>query len=75
MNRTVRDVMTQPVVTSDQRDTVAAAAAHMYARRVGSVIVTAESAPTRPIGILTERDLLRMASTGDRLTVPQCPSG
>ena len=65
MNRTVRDVMTQPVVTSDQRDTVAAAAAHMYARRVGSVIVTAESAPTRPIGILTERDLLRMASTGD----------
>ena len=65
MNRTVRDVMTQPVVTTDQRDTVAAAATRMYAQRVGSVIVTAEGAPTRPIGILTERDLLRMASTGD----------
>ena len=65
MNRTVRDVMTQPVVTADEHDTVAAAAARMYAHRVGSVIVTAEGSRTRPVGILTERDLLRMASTGD----------
>ena len=65
MNRSVRDVMTQPVVTADVHDSVAAVARRMYERRVGSVIITAAAAPMQPIGILTERDLLRMASTGD----------
>ena len=63
MERTVRDVMTQPVVTAAPNDSVARVAARMYECRVGSVVIV--DADRRMLGILTERDLLRMASTGD----------
>ena len=63
MERTVRDVMTQPVVTASPHDSVASVAERMYARRVGSVVITGPLGIV--LGILTERDLLRMASTGD----------
>ncbi len=61
VSRSVRDVMSQPVVVAAPTDTVATVAARMYEGRVGSVVIVAGS---RPVGILTERDLLRMASTG-----------
>ena len=64
MTRCVRDLMTQPVVTAFQSDTMAHAAQRMYERRVGSVVVVDESDPRRILGILTERDVLRMVSTG-----------
>jgi citrate synthase len=59
--RTVADVMSHPVVTATSSDTVADAAARMRDRAVGSVVVVDGN---RPIGILTERDLIRFAASG-----------
>ena len=56
---TVGDIMTRPVLTAVSSDTVAEAAARMHERRVGSVVVVDG---TRPVGILTERDLVRFAA-------------
>ena len=59
--RTVADVMSTPVVTASPSETVAEAASRMSERRVGSVVVVDG---LRPIGILTERDLIRFAAAG-----------
>ena len=59
--RTVADVMSQPVLTATPSETLADAAARMDGERVGSVVVVDG---TRPIGILTERDLIRFAAAG-----------
>ncbi|MGH9184582.1 MAG: citrate/2-methylcitrate synthase, partial [Acidimicrobiales bacterium] len=59
--RTVADVMSSPVITALPSDTVAGAAGRMAEHRVGSVIVVDG---TRPIGILTERDLVRFGAAG-----------
>src|SRR5689334_14461541 len=59
--RTVAEVMSTDPVTSVPSETIAEAAAHMADRRVGSVIVVDGG---RPIGILTERDLVRFGASG-----------
>jgi citrate synthase len=59
--RTVADVMSSPPVTSSTSETVSEAAGRMSAARVGSVVVVDG---VRPIGILTERDLVRFAASG-----------
>jgi citrate synthase len=59
--RTVADVMSTPVVTATPSETVAEAAGRMSERKVGSVVVVDG---LRPIGILTERDLIRFAAAG-----------
>jgi acyl-CoA synthetase (AMP-forming)/AMP-acid ligase II/CBS domain-containing protein len=56
---TVGDIMTRPVLTARPDEIVAEAAARMHERRVGSIVVVEG---TRPIGILTERDLVRFAA-------------
>src|SRR6266545_2046604 len=56
---TVGDIMTRSVLTAAASDTVAEAAARMHARRVGSIVVMQGNAP---VGILTERDLVRFAA-------------
>jgi citrate synthase len=53
--------MSAPVVTAQPSDTVAAAARRMADRSVGSVVVEDRQAV---VGILTERDLLRVAAEG-----------
>ena len=59
--RTVSDIMAHPVVTATASETVAEACARMHQHKVGSVIVVDGD---RPIGILTERDLVRFAASG-----------
>jgi citrate synthase len=59
--RTVAEVMSSPVVTASPDETVAEAAARMHDRSVGSVVVVDG---TRPIGIMTERDVVRLAAAG-----------
>ena len=61
LRRTVGELMSAPVVTATPSETVAEAAARMSDRGVGSVVVVDG---TRPIGILTERDLVRFAAAG-----------
>jgi citrate synthase len=58
---TVGALMSAPPVTASPGETVAEAAARMRARGVGSVVVTEDG---RPVGILTERDLLRLTGEG-----------
>src|SRR5450432_2060275 len=54
--------MSQPVVTAQPAETVALAAQHMREHRVGSVVVIDHD--DRAIGILTERDMIRLAAAG-----------
>jgi citrate synthase len=58
---TVGSLMSSPPVTATADETVARAAARMRDRDVGSVIVVEDG---RPVGILTERDLVRVAAEG-----------
>jgi citrate synthase len=59
--RTVAEVMSAPPVTAATDETIASASNRMAERRVGSVVVVDGD---RPIGILTERDLVRFAADG-----------
>ena len=59
--RTVAEVMSTPVVTAQSSETVAEASARMVGHAVGSVVVVDGE---RPIGILTERDLVRFGAAG-----------
>ncbi len=59
--RTVADIMSRPVVTVSPDDKMAEAAATMREQRVGSVVAVDGS---RPVGILTERDLVRFTAAG-----------
>jgi CBS domain-containing protein len=61
---TVRELMSTRVVTTTPDATVAAAAAAMVAASVGSAVVMQGSFLA---GIVTERDVLRAAASGDDL--------
>src|SRR5258707_15771813 len=54
--------MSQPVVTAQPAETVALAAQRMREHRVGSGVVVDHD--DRAIGILTERDMIRLAAAG-----------
>jgi citrate synthase len=60
--RTVGDIMSRPVVTARPAEPVAEAARRMQHGRVGSVVVV--DGDERAIGILTERDMIRIAGAG-----------
>jgi CBS domain-containing protein len=62
---TVRDVMTTRVVLTTPDDPVAEAAAAMVKQRVGSALIMQGRFLA---GILTERDVLRAAASGNDLT-------
>lgn len=59
-SRTVGEIMSSPVVTVVPSQTVQQAARLMHREGVGSVVVVDDD---RPIGILTERDLVRFAAS------------
>ena len=59
--RVVADVMSAPALTAAADETIAAASGRMNERKVGSIVVVDGE---RAIGILTERDLVRFASSG-----------
>lgn len=63
--RTVGEIMSRPVVTVSSAQRVQQAARFMQDAGVGSVVVVDDDGE-RPIGILTERDLVRFASWGNR---------
>ena len=61
MSRTVAEVMTVPALTATEDESLSDAATRMASARVGSVVVVEGN---RPVGILTERDLLLAAAGG-----------
>ncbi|MCL2135079.1 MAG: CBS domain-containing protein [Candidatus Bathyarchaeota archaeon] len=52
----VKDVMSSPAITSDENETTNNIATKMAKERVGAVIIT--NIEEKPIGIITERDLV-----------------
>ncbi len=58
--RPVQEIMSHPVITASPSETVAEAAQRMREHKVGSVVVAEEN---RPLGILTERDLVKVAAS------------
>jgi citrate synthase len=64
--------MSSPAVTASSSETLAQAAVRMHDHKVGSVVVVDGE---RPIGIVTERDLIRFAAAGGdpaALKVSEC---
>ena len=59
--RTVSELMSPDVLTASPSETIADATARMRDRKVGSVVVVDGS---RPVGILTERDLVKITADG-----------
>ena len=58
---TVAQAMTEDVVTAEPGETLAAVAERMRSHRVGSAVVVERN---HPVGIVTERDLLRATAAG-----------
>ena len=61
--RSLHDVMSAPPVTIAASATLRAAAQLMTTRRIGALLVADENGA--PLGIITERDLLRAAARGE----------
>src|SRR3954468_14266357 len=59
--RTVSDLMTPDVLTASPSETIADVSARMGDRKVGSIVVVDDA---RPVGILTERDMIKIAASG-----------
>ena len=59
--RTVSELMTEDVLTATPSETIADVSARMGDRKVGSIVVVDG---TRPVGILTERDMIKVAASG-----------
>ncbi|MEO7573648.1 MAG: citrate/2-methylcitrate synthase [Acidimicrobiales bacterium] len=59
--RTVAEVMSSPAVTAQPSETIAEVSQRMSEHKKGSVVIIDGQ---RPIGILTERDLVRFNATG-----------
>jgi len=59
--RTVSDLMTPDVLTATPSETIAEVSARMGERKVGSIVVVDDA---RPVGILTERDMIKVAASG-----------
>src|SRR5947209_3665796 len=59
--RTVSDLMTPDVLTATPSETIADVSARMGDRKVGSIVVVDDA---RPVGILTERDMIKVAASG-----------
>ena len=54
---TVHEIMSRPVVTGRESDSVYAIAEKMKRHRIGSVVI--RNAKNAPVGIITERDIIR----------------
>src|SRR5436309_5577481 len=59
--RAVSDLMTPDVLTATPSETIADVSARMGDRKVGSIVVVDDA---RPVGILTERDMIKIAASG-----------
>lgn len=64
----VRRIMSTPVATVDPGSSLLDVAAELAAGEVGVVLV---SSGPGPVGLLSERDLVTVAATGDELAVVQ----
>jgi CBS domain-containing protein len=66
---TVASIMTREVKTAKESQTVKAAARIMTEKDIGSLVIVKGTEPDRPVGIITERDLVRVVGTADTSTL------
>lgn len=66
---TVSSVMVRDVKTAKEGQTVKAVAKIMADNNIGSVVIVSSDDATRPAGIMTERDIVRMAGSEQVLTL------
>jgi len=66
----VRDVMKANPVTATTRATVKEVVDLMASHRIGSVVIVDPATPCRPVGIVTEKDVVRWVSEGRPLGEP-----
>ena len=64
----VKNVMSDRVVYCTTRDTIRCAVSKMYAYNIGAVLVVDDVGT--PVGIFTERDLVRVVAEGISLDTP-----
>ncbi len=63
----VSDIMSSPVVTAREDESVKSIAAKMKAHEVGGIVVVDKS--NAPIGMITERDIVRRLLAGTKRTL------
>jgi signal-transduction protein with cAMP-binding, CBS, and nucleotidyltransferase domain len=61
----VKDVMSSPVITVEEKETVDKVAQHMDTHQLGCIIVTDREG--KPIGIITEKDLISRVLAKNRM--------
>ncbi len=61
----VKDVMSSPVITVEEKETVEKVAQHMDTHQLGCIIVTDKEG--KPIGIVTEKDLISRVLAKNRM--------
>lgn len=66
----VKDVMMKDVLTTDRNDTVLSMAEKMHKHRLGAIVII--DSENFPIGIVTERDMLRAIITYKEKAVSAC---
>jgi CBS domain-containing protein len=66
---TVASIMTREVKTAKESQTVKAAARIMTEKDIGILVIVKGTEPDRPVGIITERDLVRVVGTTDTSTL------
>lgn len=66
---TVASIMTKEVKTAKESQTVKAVAKIMNETDIGSLVIVKGTEVDKPIGIITERDLVRVAGTAEVLTL------
>lgn len=66
---TVSNVMVREVKTARESQTVKAVAKIMTDNDIGSVVIVKNADVSRPVGIITERDIVRMAGAEQVLTL------
>lgn len=60
----VNDIMSFPVVTAREKDSIKTIAEKMYQHRIGAVVITTQL--NEPLGIITEGDIVRRLLTKKR---------
>jgi CBS domain-containing protein len=66
---TVSNIMVRNVKTAKETQTVKAVAKIMIDSNIGSVVIVKNADASRPIGIITERDIVRIAGADQALTL------
>jgi CBS domain-containing protein len=66
---TVSNVMVRNVKTASESQTVKAVAKIMTDNNIGSVVIVKNAGASRPVGIITERDIVRIAGVEQALTL------